>query len=601
MAASIMLDGLRPKFHSFPPLCLNPPSEALTCLRQTQEILKFVPDWLERDIIREVTEPALLYFSKMFTVAKKNGKRRPILDLSRLNRLIVTPKFKMETLDKVVKLIVSSMWGTSVDITDAYLHVPINKAFQKYFAFKLGDRTFVFLVMPFGLTTAPWAFSRVIKPIKAFLRHLGIIVCSFLDDFLILALSFQEACLHTKWTENLLEWLGFQINREKSSLLPLQKLEYLGIVLDLQNLTMSLPQDKVEKVLSLCHLGLRRSRMSRRELESLVGFLNFATNALSLGRLYLIPLIRWMNAHTTDVSRDLPVFLDQDLKEALSPWLNLEFLEQPVPMNVSDPTVDIMTDASDYGWSGVTLPYIVEGHWTQEECILPICWRELKAILETIYHFADLLRGKSVRVLSDSMTALACIRHQGSVHSGDLYLLSKEILEFCQAQDISLVPVHLRGVLNVLADQGSRLGPIVTEWSLDRYTFLQICYFLGFFPEVDLFATRFNSQLLCFVSPFPDAMALAWDARFLNWSHFRSIYVFPPLNFILEVVMKLKDFLGKGFVIAPMWPSAIWFQALSQRCPERFPLPQGYSLYQYTSGGHLEVMEEPWNLWFWIL
>ena len=105
------------------------------------------------------------------------------------------------------------------------------------------------------------------------------------------------------------------------------------------------------------------------------------------------------------------------------------------------------------------------------------------------------------------MTALACIRHQGSVHSGDLYFLSKEILEFCQAQGISLVPVHLSGILNVLADQGSRQGPIVTEWSLDRYTFLQICYFMGFFPEVDLFATRFNSHLLCIVSPFPDAMS----------------------------------------------------------------------------------------------
>ena len=71
-------------------LGLNPPSEALTCLRQTQEILKFVPDWLERGIIREVTEPALLYFSKMFTVAKKNGKRCPILDLSRLIRCYIT-------------------------------------------------------------------------------------------------------------------------------------------------------------------------------------------------------------------------------------------------------------------------------------------------------------------------------------------------------------------------------------------------------------------------------------------------------------------------------------------------------------------------------
>ena len=69
-----------------------------------------------------------------------------------------------------------------------------------------------------------------------------------------------------------------------------------------------------------------------------------------------------MFAHTSDVSRDLPVYLDHVLKEALSPWVDRKFLEQPVPMNVSDPTVDIMTEASDYGLIGVSLPYIVEGH-----------------------------------------------------------------------------------------------------------------------------------------------------------------------------------------------------------------------------------------------
>ena len=541
VAENIMLEGLRPKFHTSPPTFLDPPPEAVTSPVQAKFLLlEFIPEWLERGIVREITERTPLFFSRMFTVNKKNGKKRPILDLSHLNKLITTPQFRMETLERIVKLITHCMWGTSVDITDAYLHVPIPQDCQCYFAFRLGDRTFVFQVMPFGLTTAPWGFSRVMKPIKAFLRRLGVMIFSFLDDFLILASSLYMTKIHTKWTLDVLEWLGFSVNREKSSLVPLQVLEYLGIMLDLQNLSLSLPQEKVVKILAFCQEGQSSSWMTRRELERLVGFLNFATKALSLGRLYLIPLIRWMNFHTSVVDRDLPVLLDYELKEALSPWLNKEFLEQPVPMNIPDPTVDIMSDASDHGWCGILLPLQIQEVWSEEERSQPIDWRELRAIQATIFHFVEDLKDQSVRVLSDNSTALACLRRQGSTHSQELYLLSRDILEFCHFHNISLIPVHIRGVLNVLADQGSRKGPIVTEWSLDRHSFSWICHSLGFFPEVDLFATRFNTQLPLFVSPFPDKLAVAWDAMALNWNQFGSLFAFPPLGLLPETVRKLQ-------------------------------------------------------------
>ena len=277
-----------------------------------------------------------------------------------------------------------------------------------------------------------------------------------------------------------------------------------------------------------------------------------------------------------------------------------EFLEQPVPMNISDPTVDIMSDASDHGWCGILLPLQIQEVWSEEERSQPIDWRELRAIQATIFHFVEDLKDQSVRVLSDNSTALACLRRQGSTHSQELYLLSRDILEFCHFHNISLIPVHIRGVLNVLADQGSRKGPIVTEWSLDRHSFSWICHSLGFFPEVDLFATRFNTQLPLFVSPFPDKLAVAWDAMALNWNQFGSLFAFPPLGLLPETVRKLQSFQGLGFVLAPWWPTAVWFTTLFWRSRQRFPLPQGYHLYQHTSE-RLEIMENAWNLWIWIL
>ena len=41
------------------------------------------------------------YYSRLFLVQKKSGGWRPVIDLSRLNWYILTPHFKMETIDSV--------------------------------------------------------------------------------------------------------------------------------------------------------------------------------------------------------------------------------------------------------------------------------------------------------------------------------------------------------------------------------------------------------------------------------------------------------------------------------------------------------------------
>ena len=177
-------------------------------------------------------------------------------------------------------------------------------------------------------------------------------------------------------------------------------------------------------------------------------------------------------------------------------------------------------------------------------------WKELRAIFLTLSYFADQLQGKTVRVLSDNTTAIACLRRQGSLVCPFLWNLTRDILELCQVRGITLVPVHLRGVLNVLADGLSRSTPLSSEWCLDRPTFVWICQLLGW-PVVDLFGTRYNNQLPLFVSPYPDPLAVAWDAFSLDWEEFQSIYAFPPVQVLPEVVFRLSSYPGSGFLIAP--------------------------------------------------
>ena len=110
-------------------------------------------------------------------------------------------------------------------------------------------------------------------------------------------------------------------------------------------------------------------------------------------------------------------------------------------------------------------------------------WKELKAIHLTLMHFFPSLINKVVLLLSDNTTALGCLRKQGTLRNFPLHLLTREILEFCAKHSITLIPRHLQGSLNVLADLGSRKGPIITEWSLDTTSFLNATRQVSIFPR----------------------------------------------------------------------------------------------------------------------
>ena len=612
VAASIATKGLRLVFYKDannipiePPLQSrhNPPAIFATSRSKIPVLRPFVENWLKRDILTQALVPPRVFLSRLFTVKKKNGKKRPVLDLSVLNTYIVTPSFRMETLDKVLRLISQVMWATSLDITDAYLSIPIDRSFQKFFCFLLDGVVYMFLRLPFGLTTAPWAFSRVMRPIKICLRLRGVQVTSFLDDFFIVAITKALCSLHTAWTEKLLIWLGFDVNYEKSSLIPLQSLEYLGILVNLRTLTLALPADKVSRILSLCLESSHSMEITRRELEVLVGLLNFAHPLLSLGRMWLHPVISWMNTNTSPVTRDLPVFTDPDLGRALSPFLNAEFLQAPISFRPPVPSLDLATDASDYGWSGVIGPITVHDSWTRSESSNSINWREIRAIHLSVAFLQDCLSGKTIRIHTDSMVAWFCLKRMGSRHSTLLNDITRAFLLFCIDRSISFVPVHISGCLNVLADQASRRGPISTEWCLDPDTFEWIFRRCPISPEVDLFATRANSRCHRYVSPCPDPRAFHVNALLLsfNWNQFRYIYAFPPPALMEKIIDRICHFKGTMVLIAPMVRSAPWLFRLLERASWWEPLPAQYFLFQVVDQEIITLEDDFWNLYLWVL
>ena len=92
------------------------------------------------------------FYSRIFLVPKRNGKFRLILDLSLLNRYIEKQAFKMETVKSVRQAMRLNDWAVSIDLTDAYLHVPIHRQSRKYLRFVHEDQVYHFSALPFGMS-----------------------------------------------------------------------------------------------------------------------------------------------------------------------------------------------------------------------------------------------------------------------------------------------------------------------------------------------------------------------------------------------------------------------------------------------------------------
>ena len=120
--------------------------------------------------------------------------------------------------------------GSSVfafDLKSAYHHIEIFEDHTKFLAFKWlfpdgSCRYFEFQVLPFGLSTAHYVFTKVMRQLVKFWRSRGLMIVLFLDDGMGRCLSEEEAVIVSGIVLHDLKDSGFTINDEKSRWKPNQ-------------------------------------------------------------------------------------------------------------------------------------------------------------------------------------------------------------------------------------------------------------------------------------------------------------------------------------------------------------------------------------------
>lgn len=118
---------------------------------------------------------------------QSSGKKRLILDCSFLNSHLATFKFKLETLPRVISMLQKRMFMVNLDLKSGYHHVPMRKDHWTYLGFMWAGKTYFYKVLPFGLSSGPFIFTKLFRPLMARWRDMGIMVFIYLDDILIAA------------------------------------------------------------------------------------------------------------------------------------------------------------------------------------------------------------------------------------------------------------------------------------------------------------------------------------------------------------------------------------------------------------------------------
>ena len=187
---------------------------------ESQALVEEVNKLLLKGAVEKIEPEGLGFYSRIFLVPKKNGKLRLIIDLSRLNMFPDIQSFRIETANKVRQAIQPNDWAFSLDLTDAYLHVPIHRQSRQYLRFCLKGQAYQFKALPFGLATSPYVFTRLMVAIATYLRKRAIVLFPYLDDWLVRNQVHQEILNDQQLTVELIMSLGLIVNEEKSDLVP---------------------------------------------------------------------------------------------------------------------------------------------------------------------------------------------------------------------------------------------------------------------------------------------------------------------------------------------------------------------------------------------
>ena len=232
---------------------------------------------------------------------------------------------------------------------------------------------------------------------------------------------------------------------------PTTRLEFLGITFDSETMTMEISSQKLAEIKQEVNTWLLKTSAKRREVESLIGKLQFVAKCIRASRIFLSRLINWIRMMNRKDDYTIPLEARKDRA-----WWG-RFIDQYNGVSLlwlhKEPELEtiIQTDACSKGYGGICGQQYFRARFPYKVQAINIAILEMWAVMVVLKIWARHLKGKYFWIHVDN-EAVASVFNSGSSKDSHLQSSLREIALIAAKEQFVIKARHIPGVDNRIPD-----------------------------------------------------------------------------------------------------------------------------------------------------
>lgn len=318
-----------------------------------------------------------------------------------------------------------------VDSRAAFKNLPIAKNQWRWLVMKaehpITRQEFYFCdkTVPFGSSTSCRNYQITSEGIAHIYRYkTGGKLCQYLDYGLVMKALSRELCnqLIGQYIQ-LCQYIGMPVAHDKM-IWATPIITFLGMLINSINRTIAIPLEKRNQALHEIDIILRKKKITVRQIQQIVGLLNFFCRAVFPGRAFTQRLY----AKTRGLKQHHHVQVDSEMKADLEVW-NTFITEEPLSIfrpfvdfsvEILAEDLDMASDASASGANAVGGYY--KNHWFQgfwgtnpiDQFDTSIVFCELLGVVATALLYGVYFQNRRVRIKCDNQSIVSMVNRSSS-------------------------------------------------------------------------------------------------------------------------------------------------------------------------------------------
>lgn len=267
--------------------------------------------------------------SPLNTVPKRNtSERRIILDLSfpkgnSINDFISKDFYLGENIDLVypkvddfVQLIKQKGKGCllfKTDLRRAYRQLPICPSSYNLVSYVWKKHIFCDTVLSMGSRSSAFCCQRFTNAITFIMFKIGIWVLNYLDDLASAEIK-ENAVFAFKTLQAVLKKCGIEEAQDKACP-PSTIMTFVGVLFNTDTMTIEITPERLLELHDLLKTWLEKENATLKEIQSLLGKLNFVAACVRPGRIFISRMLKWLKIlyKESDSYHSIPVYVKKDI------------------------------------------------------------------------------------------------------------------------------------------------------------------------------------------------------------------------------------------------------------------------------------------------